>query len=123
MVEFVEQYNNTKHSSLGMTPKEASKKENETKVWRKLYGNYDPPDHKVPKFSRGYKVRITRKKGTFEKGYTPRWTEEVFTVSDVRYADPITYKIVDYNNEEIKGSFTSQNSRKPLKKCLGLKRL
>ena len=27
------------------------------------------------------------------------------TVSDVRYTDPITYKIVDYHDEEIKGSF------------------
>ena len=34
-----------------MTPKEASKNENETKVWRNLYGNYDPPDRKTPKFS------------------------------------------------------------------------
>jgi len=70
--ELVEQYNNTKHSSIGMTPKKASKKENETKVWRNLYGNYDPPDRKAPKFSLGYKVRITRKEGTFEKGYTSR---------------------------------------------------
>jgi len=60
--ELVEQYYNTKHSSIGMTPKEASKKENETKVWRKLYGNYDPPSRKAPKFSVGDKVRITRKK-------------------------------------------------------------
>jgi len=37
--EFVEQYNNTKHSSIGMTPNEASKKENETKVRRNLYGS------------------------------------------------------------------------------------
>jgi len=75
-----------------MTPKEASKKENETKVWRNLYANYDRPDRKTPKFSIEDNVRITRKKATFEKGYTPRWTEEVFTVSDVRYTDPITYK-------------------------------
>jgi len=103
--ELVEQYNNTKHSSIGMTPKEASEKKNETKIWRNLYGNYDPPDRKAPKFSIGDKVRITIKKGTFEKGYTPRWTEEVFTVSEVRYTDPTTYRIVDYNNEEIKGSY------------------
>jgi len=66
--EFVEQCNNTKHSSIGMTPKEASKKENETKVWRNLYGNYDPPDRKTPKFSIGNKVRITRKKEPLRKG-------------------------------------------------------
>jgi len=55
-----------------MTPKEASKNENETKVWRNLYGNYDPSGRKTPKFSIGDNVRITRRKGTFEKRYTPR---------------------------------------------------
>ena len=88
-----------------MTLKEASVKKNEVKVWRNLYGNYTPQMRMTPKFKVGDKVRITRKKGVFEKGYTARWTEEVFTVSEVSYTDPITYKIVDYNNEEIKGSF------------------
>ena len=32
-----DQYNNTIHSSITMTPKEASRKENENKVWRNLY--------------------------------------------------------------------------------------
>ena len=30
----------------------------------------------------------------------------------VSYTDPITYKIVDYNNEEIKGSFYEQELQK-----------
>ena len=30
----VDQYNNTIHSSIEMTPKEASRMENENKVWR-----------------------------------------------------------------------------------------
>ena len=33
----VDQYNNTIHSSIKMTPMEASRKENENKVWRNLY--------------------------------------------------------------------------------------
>ena len=33
----VDQYNNTIDSSIKMTPKEASRKENENKVWRNLY--------------------------------------------------------------------------------------
>ena len=33
----VDQYNNTIHSSIKMTPKEASRKENENKVWRKKF--------------------------------------------------------------------------------------
>ena len=42
---------------------------------------------------------------TFEKGYTPRWTEEVFTIDEVLRTDPPTYKITDYNDERIQGSF------------------
>ena len=55
--ELVDEYNNTKHSFIGMTPKEASQKENEAEVWRILYGNCDlpsppsPPKRKTPKFS------------------------------------------------------------------------
>ena len=60
----------------------------------------------------GDKVRITKKKGLFEKGYTPRWTEEVFTVSAVQYTDPITYKIVDLNGEEIQGTFYGEELQK-----------
>ncbi|XP_065640548.1 uncharacterized protein LOC136073110 [Hydra vulgaris] len=83
-----------------MTPAEASNKKNENKVWLNLNGKVISNPIK-PKFSIGDKVRITKKKGAFEKGYTPRWTEEVFTVSQVQYTDPPTYKITDYNNEEI----------------------
>ena len=75
--EFVNSYNNTNHSSIKMTPTEASKRENENEVWRNLYGDYSPPERKTPKFSVDDKVRITKKKGIFDKGYTPRWTEEV----------------------------------------------
>jgi len=69
-------------------------------------------ERKAPKFSVDDKVRITKKKSIFEKGYTPRWTEEVFTVSEVRYTDPITYKLNDFNGEEIKGSFYEQELQK-----------
>ena len=50
------------------------------------------------------RVKI-RKKDTFEKGYTPRWTEEVFSIDEVLRTDPSTYKIRDYNDERIQGSF------------------
>jgi len=120
--ELVDQYNNTIHSSIGMTPKEASKKKNETKVWRNSY-EAKPAKRKSPKFKLGDKVRITRKKGIFEKGYTTRWTEEVFTVSEVRYTDPITYKIVDYNDEEIKGSFYEQELQKTTQEMFRIEKI
>ena len=106
-----------------MTPKEASKKKNEAQVWHKLYGDYKPVKYEVPKFKAGDKVRITKKKAIFEKGYTPRWTEEVFTVSEIRYTDPFTYKIVDCNNEEIKGIFYEQEMQKATQELFRIEKI
>ena len=78
--EMVNNYNNTIHSSIKMTPVEASDKKNKNRVWFTLNGKVRTYPIK-PMFSVGDKVRITKKKTVFEKGYTPRWTEEVFTVS------------------------------------------
>lgn len=105
--EMVNNYNNTRHSSIKMTPVAASDKKNESIVWLNLYG-HDPVRKIKLKFKVGNKVRITRKKGIFEKGYTPKWTEEVFTVSQIQYTDPPTYRITDYNDEEIQGTFYEQ---------------
>ena len=35
-----------------------------------------------------------------------------FTVSEVHYTEPITYKLKDFNGEEIKGSFYEQKLQK-----------
>ena len=101
----VKEYNNTRHSSIKMTPVNASKKENELRVWRNLYPEHLEIYDINPKFSVGDKVRISKKKQTFEKGYTTRWTEEIFTIVEVKRTQPPTYKITDLNGEEIKGTF------------------
>jgi len=49
-----------------------------------------------------------KKKKFFEKGFTPNWTEEVFTISKFQRTDLITYKITDLNNDEIQGTFYEQ---------------
>ena len=103
--DLVKEYNNTSHSSIKMTPVKASKKENKLHVWRNLYPEHLEIYDINPKFSVGDKVRISKKKKTFEKGYTTRWTEEIFTIVEVKRTQPPTYKIADLNGEEIKGSF------------------
>ena len=103
--DLVEDYNNTRHSSIKMTPVEASKKKNELTVWRNLYPGRLKNIDINPKFSIGDKVRISKKKNTFEKGYTTRWTEEIFTITKINHTSPVTYKIADLNGEEIDGSF------------------
>ena len=111
--ELVNVYNNTKHSSIKMTPVEASNQENERIVYENLYKfeSLLKPKSK-PKFKIGNRVRITKKKGTFEKGYTNRWTTEIFVISEVLNTIPVTYKIVDLNGEEIIGSFYEQELQK-----------
>ena len=63
-----------------MTPVEASKKNNEGTVHFNLYGDMETLKQK-PKFKVSDKVRISKyKRNVFDKGYTPNWTEEVFTL-------------------------------------------
>ena len=81
--KILEKFNNTKHSSIKMTPAEASKKKNEVVAYFNLYGD-------IPKFKVGNKVRISKyKRKTFDKGYTPNWTEEVFTVDKIQHTTRI----------------------------------
>ena len=103
----VDQYNNTIHSSTKMTPNEARCKENENKVWRNLYPEFGGKTL-APKSSIDDHVRITKKKKTFDKGYTQRWTEEVLKILKIQLIIPVTYKITDYNADDIQGSFYEQ---------------
>ena len=101
----VKQYNNTKHSSIKMTPTEASRKKNVGAVYFNLCGEMNQLSSK-PKFTVGDKVRISKyKRNVFDKGYTPNWIEEVFIIDKIQYTKPITYKLKDLNDEEIQGSF------------------
>ncbi|KAL9952549.1 hypothetical protein ACROYT_G039818 [Oculina patagonica] len=103
--KIVKEYNNTKHSSIKMTPTEASKKKNEGTVYFNLYGDMEPLSAK-PKFKVGDKVRISKyKRIVFDKGYTPNWSEEMFVITKIQHTNPITYKLKDLRDEEIQGSF------------------
>ena len=110
--DMVDKYNNTRHSSIKMTPIEASKKKNEKLVWFNLYGSEPSYHQNKPKFKINDRVRITKKKAHFEKSYTSNWSEEIYTVSQVQFTDPPTYKIIDYNNDEIQGTFYEQELQK-----------
>ena len=103
----VDQYNNTIHSSIKMSPKEASRMENENKVGRNLFPEFGGMTL-APKCLIDDDIRITKKKKLFDKGYTQRWTEEVFKISKNQLTIPVTYKITDFNGEEIQGSFYEQ---------------
>ena len=99
--KILKEYNNTKHSSIKMSPREASNKKNERIVCLSLYGDMEQLSSK-PKFKISDKVRISKyQRNTFDKGYTPNWTEEVFIIDKFQYTNPITYKLKDLSDEEI----------------------
>ena len=103
--KILKQCNNTKHSSIKMTPVEASKRKNESTVHFNLYGDMEQFSSK-PKFKVGGKVGISKcKRKVFDKGYTPNWAEEIFLVDKIQSTNPVTHRLKDLNNEKIQGSF------------------
>ncbi|KAE9529196.1 hypothetical protein AGLY_011992 [Aphis glycines] len=96
-------YNYTKHRSIKCTPYEA--RINTSKIKSNIQSN--KTSYK-PKFKINDKVRISKYKHIFSKGYTPNWTTEIFTVSKVLHTEPITYQLKDGSNNIILGGFYEQ---------------
>ena len=101
--DLVSNYNNTKHSSILMKPADVNKT-NENQVWITLFGD-DVGELPLPKFRVGDKVRVSKYKSIFSKGYEANFTEEIFTVKKVLRGDPNTYEIEDHEGETIIGKF------------------
>ena len=103
--DLIDGYNNTKHRSTSFAPNEVTAA-NESIVRNKLFPKIKKlKRHTKAVFKVGDSVRITRKKGTFEKGYEMNWSWEVFNVSEVKKTYPVTYGVRDYKGEDIRGSF------------------
>ena len=57
---------------------------------------------KAPKFKVNDRVRITKNKNIFSKGYTGNWSGEIFIINSVLKTNAWTYKINDLNAENDK---------------------
>ena len=68
-------------------------------------------------------LRIVRKQGTFEKGFTPIWTEEVFTIRAVKATKPPTYAIEDTLGEPDRGTFYEQEMRSSVQEIYLIERV
>jgi len=101
----VQSYNNTIHTTTKFAPNKVNSK-NQDQVWENIYGQLiDSVQKSPPKYAVGDQVRLSVVKNTFQKGYLPRYTEEVFTISEVKNTIPVTYGVSDSKLELIKGSF------------------
>ena len=61
-------------------------------------------DYKKPKYKVGDHVRLCEYKHIFEKGYTPNWGVEIFTIDEVRRTKPTTYKLKDARDIQLAGA-------------------
>ena len=105
-------YNNKVHSTIGMSPVKASRKENEMEVLQNTIEKTRSIPISKAKLKPGDKVRISRMKSTFEKGYLPNWSEELYIVNKVQKTIPVTYKVKNLLDEEIEGSFYEKELQK-----------
>ena len=64
----------------------------------------DEHNEKDSRFKVGERVRISKFKNIFAKGYTPNWSREIFSVNKINDTVPYTYNIKDLNDEGIIGS-------------------
>ena len=114
--DIVDDYNNTIHSKTKLTPENIYKDgvEYESRVYEGL--------QKQPKYEIGDYVRISRLKNTFEKGYTPNWSKEVFKIIDVdERQEPVMYQLEDLLNEKIECKFYEPELQKSLISKITLK--
>ena len=89
--DLVNEYNYKMHSTVKMTPVQASLKINENEI-KNIY-NVDKTK-KLGKFRIGDRVRISLEKNIFEKSYETNWTEEIFDIYMI--LNIVMYHIITY---------------------------
>ena len=102
--DIVNEYNNTYHTTIKMKPIDV-KDNTYINTSKKII-------YKDPKFKVGDRVRISKYKSIFAKGYIPNWSEEVSVIKKVKNTVPWSYVINDLNGEEIIGTFYEKELQK-----------
>ena len=103
--DVVNEYNNTKHRTIKMQPVDVRDNNN-----KRVY--IDKHNEKSARFNVGDRVRISKFKNIFAKGYTPNWSSEIFIVDKINDTVPYTYNLKDLNDGEIIGSFYDKELQK-----------
>ena len=112
--KLVDGYNKSFHRSIGRAPRDVDQS-NAEEVWNTLYDDKKKKQKKKKKSALkvGDRVRLNAKHRTFDKGYLPGWTEEVFLVTQTNLDGNVpTYRISEWDDTPIKGTFYSQDLQK-----------
>ena len=101
-------YNNKIHSTINMTPVDASNNPDKVKYYISETASQINSTKVTPKFKIDDYVRNADKRNIFSKGYPSNWNRELFKVNEVLKTHPPTYKIEDINGEIIEGIYYEQ---------------
>ena len=96
----MDKYNNRVHDTTKMTPFEANNQPIDPHTF------VNKP--KQPKSQVGDYVRVPDKRNIYSKGYTTNWNRELFKIHKINPTNPVTYGLVDENNEQIEGKYYEQ---------------
>ena len=118
--DIVNKYNNTVHRTIKIKPMVIK---DDTYVDSVELHSKKEVNDKDPKFKVGDRVRISKYKNIFAKGYMPNWPEEVFIVSKIKNTVPWTYVINDLNGEEITGTFYEKKLQKTNQKEFNIEKV
>ncbi|XP_050064725.1 uncharacterized protein LOC126553624 [Aphis gossypii] len=104
--KLLNEYNNSKHRTIGMTPVQADLNPTSVTIKQREINN-----EKI-KFKVGHNVRISAQKGVFTKDYMPNWSTEIFEIIKINKTLPVTYQLQDYTGKPIAGCFYSAEIHK-----------
>ena len=72
----------------------------------------DEYNKKDSRFNVVNRVRISKVKNIFAKGYTPNWSKEILIINKINDTIPYKYNLKDLNDEEIIDSFYDRELQK-----------
>ena len=113
--KLVDGYNASFHRSIGRAPRDVNES-NAKEVWDMLYDTKKKKKKKKKNrdaLKVGDRVRLNKKHRPFQKGYLPGWTEEVFLITRANLDGNVpTYRISEWDDTPIKGTFYTQDLQK-----------
>lgn len=98
-------YNRSRHGTTGVAPIDVDNR-NAEEIFIRVYEPDELPPRETRTLYVGDTVRISKARRSFERGYTPNWTTEVFVITERRdWTRPVSYTIKDLNDEAVEGTF------------------
>ena len=96
MNKLLHQYNNSHHHSINKKPSNGD--------YSALTENIET-NHIALKFKFNERIKITKYKNIFSKGYTENWSIEIFVIDSILETNLWTNKSKDLKGKKIIGSF------------------